>query len=242
MTPSEIVEHLVATSPRRTEAFRALKELLDALALRAVPHASDRDEMVGMVLYKLCDMLATGPLPMAGHSDGECRSYLRQMLYNFWASEYRKRRRQSADDPEGALANYPAPDPETSSHAASEGLAYARALLQQVFDHVHAHTRAAYRNGRTLAWRQINELVFERAELKSIVQRDDGLPADATAEALTQALNRAFQQHKRLREALLEAIPAMAEDGLLTNDDARMSRLAVEALVRCQRRKGSGVS
>ena len=74
-------------------------------------------------------------------------------------------------------------------------------------------------------------MVFEGTPLSSLL----------AGELSTRARDAAYKRHQRTREALEDALDALAIDGRLDGDEIELARLAIAALARCQRTDAGGV-
>lgn len=246
MNLGQLLLAIVPGHSRRHEAWPQLYALLDALSRSQFASASGgalripeeaREDVVQAVAIKVHQL---SPLPVAGKSDGECRSYLLRMLRNRWIDEHRRRLHQEK------LAQASARE-ETEEEAAPPeptgllGMESARRLLERVYRELHAHRAPRFRPELERAWAQLCELSFMEGDMDLILRRDEGVTEAHTPAERKIAQQRVHQSHSRLRKHLRNTADALARQGLLSQDDASMARQLIENLSRCQRLPAVGV-
>lgn len=245
MNIGELLLAIVPKHPRRHEAWPKLYALLDTLSHSQFGSASGsamripedvREDIVQAVAIKVHQL---SPLPVAGKSDGECRSYLLRMLRNRWIDEHRRHVQheklvQASAREESEEAAMPAP-------ASAHEVEAARQLLERVYQELHARRAPRFRAELERAWAQLCELSFMNGDIERILHRDEGVTQAHTPAERKMAQQRVHQSHSRLRKHLRNTVDALARKGLFSQDDAVMARQLIENLNRCQRLPGAGV-
>lgn len=245
MNLGQLLLAIVPGQPRRHEAWPQLYELLGALSRSQFASATGgasripeeaREDVVQAVAIKVHQL---SPLPVAGKSDGECRSYLLRMLRNRWIDEHRRRLHQEK------LAQASARE-ETEEEAPPEpagtlGMESTRRLLERIYRELHARRAPRFRPELERAWAQFCELSFMEGDMDLILRRDEGVTEAHSLVERKMAQQRVHQSHSRLRKHLRNTVDALSRQGRLSQDDGAMARQLIDNLSRCQRLPAVGV-
>lgn len=251
MTPSEIFQNLPPGSPLQREAWEELTRMLQREAAHPLTARDGesylipedcREDVIGDVQYALLKRAIAGKLDVHTRGDGACIGYVRTSLVNRHISIGRRERRfeRGAEDHPGnpfdavpaprVTGEVPAPDAEKPPDADAE-VARIRKLLGRVFGTVREGRQPRYRAALDTAWRQLQDLVFERMSMENVLERDEGLGQEAPAELRKQALDRMYKSHERLRVALQLAAEHLGAAGTLSRADAHLAADAIRLLL-----------
>lgn len=231
MTPKEALDR-VREAPEDAQAWAVIRGELDRLAARLDEDGQLRADAIEAVREKLEDKAMAGDLdPIASPA-----AYLRTALRNWVIS--RKRHlaatgraadRARRAEEEARLRRAPPIDGELL------------ALLGRVYEKAVSRRDPWQRDHLQRAWRQMVALQTERATLRELVIRGDGLDA-ADEEAVRLAVQRAHTAHRRAREALADALEALVRAGEMDAEAADLVGRTLSRLKRRQDRAGSRVT
>ncbi len=230
MTPAEIVSSLRVGAPSPA-VWAALDALVRERVTRVVPSDQDREDAAQNVMFKFVQKTRDGTLNINGADDREVRSYLDQMARNGWRDAWRRSSR-APDLDDAAVEAASTPSTSVDDIESAQRARHAAELFHRVAEAAIERTPPAYREGRRLAWRQVEELYFEDVTVTEVVARDEGLGPTPPRDALRTAADRAMKQHQRFRDAMLETADAMAEKGGLSPDERDLVRRMVLELKR----------
>lgn len=234
MNAAEIISGCASGDPlERDRAAGALLDLLRTLARRSLrwsgsrtaPNDDELDDLVGEVAFKVIDGAAAR---IAGASESVCRSYLRRMLVNRWRDVLRQ---QNKIDPIGDEKEFVAPEPDPEPEFDVYALALSR--LEEAFTHVLETRMPRYHDGLRQSWDQLVRLTFDGEEMEAVLASQ--LPAGSSEGDWIRARDRLFQNHKRLRGYLAQAIEGLEAVGRIDAQRAEETRQCLYFLLRCQR-------
>jgi DNA-directed RNA polymerase specialized sigma24 family protein len=215
---------------------------------------NDQEDIVQDVLFKL--VMRNPDLPLHAGPKAVAR-YVRKMLANRWLDRTKRQRRAEREAneirsneqlpfPKPVLAAEDLPSSSPDAESIGRDLDGRRAVDQAKQDLnalylVALDARAPrYRAPLEVAWRQMTELLYGDRSLRDIVREEAG-GVDLDEGDFIRHRNRLFTNHKRLREALDDAVNRLERAGTWDIERADYHRRLLMTLVRCQRSEQDGV-
>jgi len=228
------------TGPAARAALAAVRATALRMARADGRRPADHDDCAQEVAFKLWKRLAMGDCPVRVVSAAACAAYVRRMVSN-WLTD--RQRREGARRSHGErLRHEGASGPESAEELAvshedgAEERARARrvrALLERLARSAIERRQPRHRGHLEQGWREITAMVFEGTPLSMLLAGE--------LERGTRARDAAYKRHQRTREALEDALDALAIGGELDGEELELARLALAALARCQRTDAGGV-
>jgi DNA-directed RNA polymerase specialized sigma24 family protein len=226
------------TGPAARSALEAVRAAALRMARADGRRPADHDDCAQEVAFKLWKRLAMGDCPVRVVSAGACAGYVRTMVTH-WLTDRQRRERarrshgerlrhESASRPESAEEQAVSHEDEAHERARASRV---RALLERLARSAIERRQPRHRAHLEQGWREISAMVFEGTPLSVLLAGELG----------TRARDAAYKRHQRTREALEDALDALAIDGGLDGEELELGRLAIAALARCQRTGASGV-
>jgi hypothetical protein len=226
MTLELLLHQLVPGAPERERAAHDLLEWLEREV--RLPQRDDRKEVASEVVFSLLRRAVSGK-PAPDDPDSYVRAMVRNAAIGLCRRKARMRPLEEAGEPQAPTDDTQAVDQFERDVAADR--VRARATLREPFAALLERGLPRYRAEWRRAFAQLEELVFEGADLRALVIRDGAL--DGGDERVVQAaLDRAYTAHRRLRDRLDEQLDALVAEGRVSARRAREMRACLALLFR----------
>lgn len=218
--------------PSRQEAWELLYPKLRSHLLsvwqfqRLQP--SDRDEYLHDLAEKL---LAMGPLPVAGKSEGQCHEYIKRMFLNLQRDRARKSGRETVVEELPEFAERPAAE-------AMVLLKDAGVLLVRVYQSLWEKRRESYRPELEKDWAELRGLLSGEWDMERILLEREQVGPEASGVERAEALQRIYQRHSRLRKYLVTTARKMMDEGQLSGEELEQVQKLSDLMDRGQQKGG----
>jgi DNA-directed RNA polymerase specialized sigma24 family protein len=197
------------------ELFATVQRIANACAKGACPE--QRRDFAQDLYIKLHTALQGGALPrdIVEGPVAAAAGYIWGMARNLWIDQFRrgkKRERPVGDTTAGGgedLGRF-------SIHDLYRGDPRPMlALLRKALDRAKLKRKPRYRKALDVAWEQLLEMAFECLTAKEVLKRHGLLGPSASPRQVKRAEDRLFKALERCRDALVEGIDLLEEEGAL---------------------------